>query len=331
MQVDADSLGSYLRREREIQHVTLQDISAATKIQLRFLKALEDDAYDQLPPAPFVIGFLRAYAHCLALDSEEIVSVYHAHYGIADKLEGQRLPAEVQQAQQPRQYSRKRLSLILVLIIVVLVGGFIWRFARQGEDINSIMSSVPGSGDQASEMQPAEPGAIRLPPEALPLKISEATSEPVVDTITSQDQLSTAPLQDMGQDLAEPAAARDGHGEQGSHIVEANSVSVALETLLSETSLLAQETSPAGLSVSLILQVMALEDTWLRVEIDGEQRHTLLLISGKSIQWEADEHFTLTVGNAHGTRLLLNGRDMPLPPTRSNVVRDFVLTRNMVN
>jgi cytoskeletal protein RodZ len=60
MYVDADSLGNYLRRERELQHVSLQDISAATKIQLRFLKDLENDAYDQLPPAPFVVGFLRA-------------------------------------------------------------------------------------------------------------------------------------------------------------------------------------------------------------------------------------------------------------------------------
>ncbi len=259
------------------------------------------------------------------------MSVYHAHYGITDKLEGQRLPAEVPQTQQPLRYSRKRLSLILVLIIVVFVGGFVWRLARQGEDLDPIMLSVPGSGEPASEMQPAESEAIRLPPEALPAAISESTSEPVVETMTSQDQLATAPLQDMGPDLSEPAAARGGHGEQGPRLVEADSVLGAPETLPSETSMFAHETSLAELSASLILQVMALEDTWLRVEIDGEQRHTLLLISGKSIQWEADEHFMLTVGNAHGTRLLLNGRDVPLPPTRSNVVREFVLTRNMVN
>jgi hypothetical protein len=26
---------------------------------------------------------------------------------------------------------------------------------------------------------------------------------------------------------------------------------------------------------------------WLRVEIDGDKRHTLLLASGKSVQWES--------------------------------------------
>jgi len=62
MLVDYDSLGSYLRQERERQQVSLQDIAATTKIQLKFLEALEHDAYDQLPAAPFVVGFLRAYA-----------------------------------------------------------------------------------------------------------------------------------------------------------------------------------------------------------------------------------------------------------------------------
>ena len=80
-----------------------------------------------------------------------------------------------------------------------------------------------------------------------------------------------------------------------------------------------------------MLQAIAVEDTWLRVDIDEDKRHALLLPSGKSIQWEAVERFVLTVGNAHGTRLLLDGHDVSLPPTRSNVVRDFVLTRDVVN
>jgi len=55
MPVDFDSLGSYLRQERERQQVSLQEIAAATKIQLKFLEALEHDAYDQLPAPPFVV------------------------------------------------------------------------------------------------------------------------------------------------------------------------------------------------------------------------------------------------------------------------------------
>ena len=78
MQVDFDSLGSYLRQERERQQVSLQDVAAATKIQLKFLEALEHDAYDQLPAAPFVVGFLRAYAQYIALDPEMVLTAYRS-------------------------------------------------------------------------------------------------------------------------------------------------------------------------------------------------------------------------------------------------------------
>ena len=78
MPVDSDSLGSYLRQERERQRVSLQDIAAATKIQLKFLEALENDAYDQLPASPFVVGFLRAYAQYIALDPEMVLTAYRS-------------------------------------------------------------------------------------------------------------------------------------------------------------------------------------------------------------------------------------------------------------
>ena len=57
----------------------------------------------------------------------------------------------------------------------------------------------------------------------------------------------------------------------------------------------------------------------------GEQRKAFSKVM------EAVERFVLTVGNVHGTRLLLDGHDVSLPLTRSNVVRDFVLTRDVVN
>jgi len=79
-----------------------------------------------------------------------------------------------------------------------------------------------------------------------------------------------------------------------------------------------------------VLQARAVEDTWLRIEIDGDKRHDLLLTSGKSMQWEAHERFRLTVGNVRGTRLALNGQDIPLQPGRGNVMRDVLLTRALV-
>jgi hypothetical protein len=84
-------------------------------------------------------------------------------------------------------------------------------------------------------------------------------------------------------------------------------------------------------SQRLTLQAVALEDTWLRVEIDGNKRHDLLLAAGKTVHWEAQERFLMTIGNARGTRLVLNGRELPLSPVRNNVLRDFQVTRQLLD
>ena len=55
-----------------------------------------------------------------------------------------------------------------------------------------------------------------------------------------------------------------------------------------------------------------------------------MLASGKSVQWEASERFRLTVGNVRGTRLALNGQEIPLQSGRSNVIRDMLLTRALL-
>ncbi len=56
--------------------VTLEEISAATRIAERFLKAIENDQWDQLPGGVFNRGFVRAMARYLGLDEENIVAEY---------------------------------------------------------------------------------------------------------------------------------------------------------------------------------------------------------------------------------------------------------------
>ncbi len=71
-----DSFGEYLKRERELRGVTLEEIANATNISVRFLVALENDDYSDLPAEVFVKGFIRAYAKCIGTDSNEVILAY---------------------------------------------------------------------------------------------------------------------------------------------------------------------------------------------------------------------------------------------------------------
>ncbi len=81
----------------------------------------------------------------------------------------------------------------------------------------------------------------------------------------------------------------------------------------------------------LALKVSAVEDTWLRVVVDGGVRFEFLLEAGKDIVWKGNREFMLSVGNVFGTRVFLNGASVPLPNPSTNVLHEFVVTEKYLN
>ena len=68
--------GEELRRERLVRGITLEEVSAATKISMRVLQALEQSDLSRLPAPAFTRGFIRSYAHHIGIDPEEKVCAY---------------------------------------------------------------------------------------------------------------------------------------------------------------------------------------------------------------------------------------------------------------
>jgi cytoskeleton protein RodZ len=73
-----DELGHILREAREARGLTLPQAQAKTRINLRFLEALENGEYNALPTAVHVRGYLRNYARFLNLDPEPLLERYEA-------------------------------------------------------------------------------------------------------------------------------------------------------------------------------------------------------------------------------------------------------------
>ena len=73
---ERETLGRYLKRERENRKVSLREVSKHIKVREQFLKAVEEDRRDLLPPFTYVKGFLSAYAKYLELDPNEVILRY---------------------------------------------------------------------------------------------------------------------------------------------------------------------------------------------------------------------------------------------------------------
>lgn len=70
------TLGEELRRRREERGTTLNDISEATRIGTRFLKAIESDNFAILPGGIFTRSFIRAFAKQVGMNEDEAISLY---------------------------------------------------------------------------------------------------------------------------------------------------------------------------------------------------------------------------------------------------------------
>jgi cytoskeleton protein RodZ len=111
--------GEHLRREREMRGVSLDEISAATRISTRFLQAIEKEQWDQLPGGVFNRGFIRSIARFLGLDEESLVAEYAlgtasgAHLHIAAQR-GHKMPRNWRPA-----------AAAVVAIALIVVGGVV--------------------------------------------------------------------------------------------------------------------------------------------------------------------------------------------------------------
>lgn len=69
-------LGYFLRCLREDQGLSLDDVAATTKIQVRLLRAIEEGNLHQLPEPVYIRGFLKRYADSLGLDGGKFATAF---------------------------------------------------------------------------------------------------------------------------------------------------------------------------------------------------------------------------------------------------------------
>jgi cytoskeletal protein RodZ len=89
-------IGAKLREARMRQHLDIAEFEARTKIRAKYLRALEDEEWAQLPGHTFTKAFLRTYADMLGLDGRALVDEFKRIHPD---------PAELDYAPSPTRHS----------------------------------------------------------------------------------------------------------------------------------------------------------------------------------------------------------------------------------
>jgi cytoskeletal protein RodZ len=78
-----ETVGQYLRRQREAKQMSLEEVSRATRVPMPSIERIEADRFDELPGEVFVRGFLTSYARAVDLPPEEVLARYTASRRVA--------------------------------------------------------------------------------------------------------------------------------------------------------------------------------------------------------------------------------------------------------
>jgi len=82
---------------------------------------------------------------------------------------------------------------------------------------------------------------------------------------------------------------------------------------------------PAG--SKLVLEVEAIERAWVLVQADRDPSQDVLLSPGERVRWSADERLRVTLGNAGGVRISVNGKPQGPYGSSGKVIKNLIFTR----
>lgn len=118
-------IGESLREARTRRGLTIADVQKELRLRERYLNALEEEHWDQLPGEAYVKGFLRMYAEFLGLNGNLYIDEYHSRFAYRD--EEPLVPEPFTPLRRPRSRGVLRTLVAIVVIGASVAGLAAWR------------------------------------------------------------------------------------------------------------------------------------------------------------------------------------------------------------
>ncbi len=248
--------------------VTLEEISAATKISVRFLQSIENEEFSRLPGGIFSRSFVRAYARYLGLEEDPLLEEYQ----LAAKSRNE---VDLTQFSPPRTYSRQErrshpvLWAAIVAVVLLAAGIALWRHSHRPLHVPSpVAAEAPASMGLANQPASQKAPTAAVPRDSKPVAATRSTAKATGANALPGVLAATSPAAPPAPKLP---AITDYDGK-------------------------------------LVLQIATTERSWVAVDADGKMLMQGIMNPNEVKTFEADNSFDVLTGNAQGVILTLNGQ-----------------------
>ena len=311
------AFGENLRREREMRGVSLEEISSATKISLRFLEAIEREEFSKLPGGIFSRSFIRTYARYLGLDEERVVAEYQLAAHPQQDFDLHRMAAGNTSFGRPAT----RTPLISTLVVVVLLVGGYWLFRYSQRAAEAPVPPPPAPLAAPKAVTPPPPPKNCLDTTATPVPLG-GEALPGAAPPANPDCVPAQPAAPPSTGGVTPGAASNPQGGPGAALSPAASSNPPTGPPTGNPP------GPGSISATdLVLQVAVTEPSWVAVDADGKTVFQRTLNPGELQTLKAHTSFEVTAGNAQAVILTLNGQTLK-PLGGRGMVKQIHLTRD---
>jgi len=312
----AEDFGSYLKSERELRGVTLDELHSKTMIPVRFLQALENNQFDELPGEVFVIGYIRSIAKVIGAQEDEVLSTYMDIKNTAPSIDTNN-PSTLNQ-----KHSTLDPKFIFVLSLTVLfLSGVAWGINILIHKFNKDSTeSIPTLSKQKQSKTREEP-ANNLSAENA--KINDTSTALTTSELSSTTSAigSKIPIEKSPNNLSTKSV-----GDLKSLSATVNNEDPEEKLNTSEAS-----TSSTESNMPLKLTIRVKGDVWFNIMVDDSPVESFVLTKGSEKIFYGKKQYLINAGNKNLIDLTLNGTAINFPNRdKEDILTNFTINAQVV-
>ncbi|WP_425556193.1 helix-turn-helix domain-containing protein [Kitasatospora nipponensis] len=164
-QDDVPSIGRVLADARLTAGLTVDEVSAGTRVRVPIVHAIEEDDFSRCGGDFYARGHLRSLAKAVGADGEALVARYDAIHGTAPVVLAPVATLDARRIRVDRRGPNWTAAMLVAIVAVVLLIGFNLVSGKPGK-VSAGAASSPLPSVAAS--QPASPSTTAQPPAPAP-------------------------------------------------------------------------------------------------------------------------------------------------------------------
>lgn len=307
-----ERLGEYIARVRTARGMSVEELSAATKVAVSYVKSIEAGDWKAFPVAAYVRGYLNSIGAKLNLDLQQVLSCYAAESGAKISNDFEDVSAGKKIAPVTDLETKKKSKavpvVILLLVLAFLVASHFLDLEALAEQNQSPVPSTPAAVEDTAVVQEIPDGAEAVP--------SDSTQNDSAVTDSAKNASNTA----VSQAVVDEAVKKSDLPASATIFISSDSKTEAAKV--------EEPKAPKTKKTNFMLIGSGEALSWVglkrREDDNAFLKEANISRAGVKMVYNTNDTLCVTIGEPKAiSKMLLNGVETPLPEMQFGRVTRF--------